>query len=324
MTIGVDKATPDITWADPADISYGTALSSTQLDATSSWTVAGVGGSVAGTFVYTPDAGTVLSGGTGQTLSVTFTPSDAVDYNIAAATATINVDKATPTIAWLNPADITYGTASSTAQLDAIASEPGTLVYNPAPGTVLHAGAGQTLSVTFVPTDSADYADISDSVTIDIAQAGPIITWANPADITYGTALSAAQLDAAAAWTVGGVNGAVAGSFTYIPAAGTVLQPGTGQTLSVSFTPSDTIDYKTAVSHGDGQRRASHALDHLGQPRRHHLWHRALGQPARRDIVVDSGRSEWKCRGNVHVHSGRGHGPHGRYGPDAHGHVHSD
>ena len=33
------------------------------------------------TFVYTPAAGTVLNAGTAQTLSVTFTPTDAANYN---------------------------------------------------------------------------------------------------------------------------------------------------------------------------------------------------------------------------------------------------
>ena len=50
-SIKVNKATPTITWATPAAITYGTALSSTQLNAT---------GSVAGTTVYSPVSGTVL------------------------------------------------------------------------------------------------------------------------------------------------------------------------------------------------------------------------------------------------------------------------
>ena len=92
-----------------------------------------------------------------QTLSVTFTPTDTTDYTTATKSVTINVDQATPTITWANPADITYGTALSTTQLDATASVPGTFAYTPASGTVLHAGNGQTLSVTFTPTDTADY-----------------------------------------------------------------------------------------------------------------------------------------------------------------------
>ena len=64
----MSKATPAITWPAPAAITYGTALSATQLNATA--------GGGAGTFVYTPAAGTVLNAGAAQTLSVTFTPTD--------------------------------------------------------------------------------------------------------------------------------------------------------------------------------------------------------------------------------------------------------
>jgi hypothetical protein len=72
----------------------------------------------------------------------------------------------------------------------------------------------------------------------------PTLTWTNPADIVYGTALSATQLDATA--SAGG--NPVPGSFTYSPAQGKVLNAGQGQTLTVSFTPSDTTDYTTATA----------------------------------------------------------------------------
>ena len=237
VTINVDKATPTITWADPADITYGTALSAAQLDAASAWTVGGVKGTVAGSFTYTPAAGSILGAGLGQTLWVAFTPTDATDYASTSASVTINVDKATPTINWANPAGITYGTALSAAQLDATASVPGQLTYSPAAGTVLSAGAGQALSVVLAPTDSTDYNPASASVTINVAKATPSVTWANPSDITYGTALSATQLDATAS---------VPGTFAYTPAAGTVLDAGPGQTLSAVFTPVDATDYNTA------------------------------------------------------------------------------
>jgi hypothetical protein len=64
----------------------------------------------------------------------------------------------------------------------------------------------------------------------------PTVTWSSPADITYGTALGAAQLDASAS---------VPGTFAYAPAAGTVLGAGANQPLSVTFTPTDTVHYKT-------------------------------------------------------------------------------
>ena len=52
ITQVVNQATPAITWATPAAITYGTALSATQLNATST---------VAGTFTYSPVTGTVLT-----------------------------------------------------------------------------------------------------------------------------------------------------------------------------------------------------------------------------------------------------------------------
>ena len=225
VTLAVDKATPTIKWATPAAIAYGTKLSATQLDATSS---------VAGTFAYSPAAGTVLKAGS-QTLSVTFTPTDSTDYATAKATVTLTVDKATPTITWATPAAITYGTALSATQLDASSTVAGTFAYSPAAGTLLKAGT-QTLSVTFTPTDSTDYSTAKATVTLAVDKATPTIKWDNPAAIIYGTALSAAQLDASST---------VAGTFVYSPAAGTLLKAGT-QTLSVTFTPTDTTDYSTA------------------------------------------------------------------------------
>ncbi len=92
-------ATPVIAWANPANISYGTALSS-RLDATASYE----GVPVSGTFVYTAsdgtilDVGAILNAGQDQVLTVTFTPTDTVDYTIASMSVTINVSKANPTI----------------------------------------------------------------------------------------------------------------------------------------------------------------------------------------------------------------------------------
>ena len=54
---------------------------------------------------------------------------------------------------------------------------------------MLPAGAGQTLSVTFTPTDTANYATATANVLITVTKATPVITWPTPANITYGTAL---------------------------------------------------------------------------------------------------------------------------------------
>ena len=77
---------PSIAWAAPGPIVYGTALGSGQLDASAN---------VPGTFSYTPAAGTILGAGS-HTLSVTFTPSDTIDYTTATATTTITVMRGHP------------------------------------------------------------------------------------------------------------------------------------------------------------------------------------------------------------------------------------
>ncbi len=255
VTINVLKSTPTITWSNPATIVYGTALGATQLNATATSVTAGANVSVPGTFTYTPAAGTVLGAGNNQTLSVSFSPTNTTNFAGTTATATINVLKATPTIAWPSPANIGYGTALSAMQLDATASAvsngssvsvPGTFTYTPAAGAVLNVGNNQTLSMSFAPTDTTDYVNASATTTVNVVPVAPTISWPTPANITYGTALSGAQLDATATWSTGGTTVTVPGTFTYTPAAGTLLGAGNNQTLSVTFTPTSTSEYGSA------------------------------------------------------------------------------
>src|SRR5205814_636959 len=128
-------------------------------------------------------------------------------------------------------------TALSATQLNASSSVPGTLVYTPPTGTVLSAGTAQTLSVAFTPTDAANYTTASKTVSINVLKATPVLTWPTPADIVYGTALGATQLNASSS---------VAGTLVYTPPTGTVPSAGTAQTLSVAFTPTDAANYTTA------------------------------------------------------------------------------
>jgi hypothetical protein len=88
----IDKATLQITWSNPQTIDYGTALSSTQVNAEAN---------VLGSFAYDPLAGMVLLSCT-QTLKATFTPTDTANYNCANAQVTLVVN---PIIHRLRPAD---------------------------------------------------------------------------------------------------------------------------------------------------------------------------------------------------------------------------
>jgi len=82
-----------ITWANPADITLGTALGSTQLNAAAS---------APGTLAYTPPAGTVLGAGS-HTLFVVFTPADPSAYGPATAAVTINVIGSDLSLSLLRP-----------------------------------------------------------------------------------------------------------------------------------------------------------------------------------------------------------------------------
>jgi hypothetical protein len=69
--------------------------------------------------------------------------------------------------------------------LNATASVPGTFVYTPAMGTVLNAGAGQTLRVDFTPADTANYSSTFKNVTINVLKATPVFSNLSSPTITY-------------------------------------------------------------------------------------------------------------------------------------------
>ena len=226
------KIAPKVTWNTPSAVRYGTALSSTQLDATAN---------APGTFTYVPAAGTVLKAGT-QLLSVSFTPTNTVAFSKTNASVLITVTKATPVITWAPLRNIPQGTPLGVAQLNAMANVLGTFSYSPGPGSVLPVGT-RRLAATFSPNDAVDYTPVTVNnpltiVTASEAATTPAITWKAPAAITYGTALGSTQLDATAN---------VSGSFAYTPPAGTVLTRGR-RTLTAVFTPSDTKAYTTAAA----------------------------------------------------------------------------
>jgi hypothetical protein len=134
-------------------------------------------------------------------------------------------------------------TGSVTLTSGTYTSSPATLSNGSAtfnvPAGSLAAGI-DTLTAAYTPdaSSSSTYASASgaQSVTVTAATTTPTINWNPPAAITYGTALSATQLDASAS---------VAGAFSYAPALGAVLAAGP-QTLTVTFAPSNTALYNPA------------------------------------------------------------------------------
>jgi hypothetical protein len=186
-TLVVDRATPTIAWANPADIKFGTALGTAQLDATA----AGVGGtSLGGTFTYTPGSGTVLHAGQQQTLSVSFVPTDSKNYNgVPVTTAKINVLKADQTIAFNALANKTYGDAPFTINATA-SSNLGVTFATAAPcslsGSTLSINGAGTCTITASQAGNDDYnpaPDVAQQLTIYKA---PLAITANDASKVYG------------------------------------------------------------------------------------------------------------------------------------------
>ena len=135
-------------------------------------------------------------------------------------------------------------------------------------GNSVHiSGAGACTVTAQQAGDAAYNAAQPVSQPFSIAKATPVITWANPADIVYGTALSATQLNATAD---------VAGSFVYTPAAGVKLnagaQPDAVGDASRRPMRRTTTSAPATVADQCAQGDAGH---HLGDPARHRLRDRA-------------------------------------------------
>ena len=236
----VAKAAPTITTAPTASsLIFGQTLASS--------TLTGGTASVPGGFAFRDS--TVQANGVGSLpQDVVFTPTDTVNYAPVTSTVWIAVSPlAIPAglFTFSPPANLVYG--GTPKPHSATAAGPwGTLdgmhySYAGISGTTYGPSAtAPTNAGSYAVTATLPGSNISGSATqtFTIAKATPVITWATPASIAYGTALSATQLNATAK---------VAGSFAYTPAAGTVLAAGT-RMLEAVFTPTDASNYNSVTA----------------------------------------------------------------------------
>ncbi len=226
-SVTVDKATPTVTaWPTASAITYGQSLAASTLTEGAA--------SVPGTFAFAAPAG-VPNIGT-CTASVIFTPADTTDYKTVSGTAGVPVGKATPTVTvWPTATAITYGqTLAHSALTGSTVSVSGVLEFT-APTTVPGVGT-YTADVTFTPVDTTHYNTVSGTVSVTVNKATPAVTaWPAADAITYGQTLAASTLT--------GGTASAAGTFAF---AAPDAAPGTGTcTASVTFTPTDTVDYNT-------------------------------------------------------------------------------
>jgi hypothetical protein len=192
---------------------------------------------------FTSDGHCTVSGNTIHITGAgecTVTASQSGDNNYNAAvdiSHSFTVDKATANIS-LSGLTFTY---NGSAQYVMVTTDPPgvnyAVTYSRGGVPVENPVEAGSYAVQVVIEDD-NYTGDPESATLVISKATPIINWPNPVEIAYGTPLSSAQLNASAE---------IDGSFEYTPEAGTVLEPGDNQTLSVVFTPVDTANYNAAT-----------------------------------------------------------------------------
>jgi len=183
--------------------------------------------------------------GTGKTVSVagvSISGTDAGNYTFnATATTFANITPLSLVVTAAGVNKVYDGTTTATVNLadNRIGGDVFTDSDTSATFASASAGNGDAITVSGISINGADAgnytANATASTSANITQAASVISWSNPAGITYGATLSGTQLNASAA----GNGASLAGTFTYNPAAGTILNAGTSQTLSVTFTPTD-------------------------------------------------------------------------------------
>jgi len=153
LAVTVSKANP-ATWPTATAITYGAALSTSAL----------TGGTTGiGTFAWTTP--TTIPNVTNNGYSVTFTPTDAANYNIAAQNVNITVNKATGTFGTPAAVNTTYATNLTLADL----TLPDGYSWNTST-TALNAGDGQTFAATYIDL-SGNYESATGNITVNVAKA---------------------------------------------------------------------------------------------------------------------------------------------------------
>lgn len=217
---------------------------------------------VSGTFSFTYDgsAATPVNAGTYAVIA-TFTSSDP-NFTNATGNGTLTITRATPVVSWSNPANITYGTPLGATQLNATANVGGTFTYNPPAGTVLNAGANQTLSVDFAPTDATNYNPVNGTtvlITVDKAPTTIAITDIYPSPSTQGEPVTIS-------FNLGGTFGTPAGTITVTDGVDSCTAPATATSCSMVLATigsrTFTATYSGDVNHfGSTSSRFSHQVD---------------------------------------------------------------
>jgi hypothetical protein len=240
------QAFPVVTWATPGNIVYGTALSSAQLNPTSS---------VPGTFTFSPPPGTVLAVGP-QTLAAVFSPADTTSYVSVTSTVTLVVSPKvlTITVADTNKvfgAPIPAFQVSYSGFVNGDSSATLTSLATPATSATDSSPVG-TYSVTATGAAAANYSFNYVAGTLTISKAGVTgIGSASPNPAAPGAAIAVSLTVAPIAPGAGTPTGSVQFWVDGSPAGSPATLSGGSANANLSI-PTAGFHLVSAVYGGDG------------------------------------------------------------------------
>lgn len=229
VTLKVTSVAAKITWATPEAITYGTPISTAQLNATADTEGEYIYSTHEGESVRYIHIGDVLAAGT-DSLFVKFIP-ESEDYGRAVDTVILTVNKAELAV---TVADTTVTQGDEMPEFKLVytgfvnnENESALIIAPTATCAATTAEAGE-FDIVVSGGESNNYnITCTNGKLIVVEAVTPVITWADPAAITYGTLISADMLNATAN---------VDGSFTYSVSVGDTLKPGTHK-LIATFVP---------------------------------------------------------------------------------------
>lgn len=176
LTAGVSKATPIVTWPNASDITYGQALSASVL---TGGLATNYSKSVAGTFTW-KNASTILNAGNAQSQTVVFTPTNTACYNTVEHTVSVNVLKADPN-ATPSVSAIVEGQPVNASVISNTGTTPGAWAWADADKDLVLAAGNYAKTITFTPTDGANYNTKNVEVTLVVLAANA----ATPSSLDY-------------------------------------------------------------------------------------------------------------------------------------------
>jgi hypothetical protein len=264
-TGGIVQTTPTITWSAPAAITYGTALSGTQLDATATAS----GTTVPGTFNYSPAAGAVLATGV-QTLSVTFTPTDPTHFTPATSSVQLTVQQAAATVTLGNLSQTYTGSPLAATATTNPAGLSVSLTYN---GSATAPSAIGSYTVVATITDPNYTGSATGTLSINPAP-GPYLTLSTnslsygPQDVGTSSASQSVTLTNTGGMplVIHGINyiGADATSFVFGNSCGSSLAAGASCTIHGHFAPTTTGPLTATIVITDNAPGSPHTISLTG------------------------------------------------------------